>query len=175
MPPNRNAAPAIRSSAPSRLSGFTSTTMSRPYGKGRRRRDGGGAKDRERRESAPPSASALSLPPKAGAPDPTGSAVGPWNGAFGTIRSEFVLARVAGTDGRSAAVHARGFATAGACSFIAVFGFPRGRRIAGGGTLAAPGDASGEMSTGGVVSGACAVGADGGRTGNVAVRWYWYQ
>src|SRR5512143_504853 len=184
MPPSRNAATAILSSAPSRLSGVTSTTMSRPYVRGRRRRSGGGAKDRARRTSALPSAPALCLSPDAGDPGPARSAVGPGGGATGTIRSEFELARIAGADGSSAAVQVRGVAAAGASSFFAVFGIPRGRRFPEAAMPAAPGEASGELRTLGVVSGpwaagawaarAWATGAAGGRTGGAEVCLYQY-
>jgi hypothetical protein len=52
-------------------------------------------------------------------------------GATGTIRSESVLTKSTGTDGRLSAAQFRGFAVEGGASF-AVFGFPRGRWIPGG-------------------------------------------
>jgi len=72
------------------------------------------------------------------------------------IRSESELARIVGTDGRSAAVQVRGFVAAGAFS-LAVFGIPCGRRFPEGDPLAAPEDATEETPPGGAVSEAAAV------------------
>jgi len=94
------------------------STTSRPYGKGRRRRDGGATKLHDGRDSP--------------VVDP--SAVGPGGGAAGTILSESVLARSAGTAGRSAAVQVRGFAAATAAGSLApaVSRFERRTSVPGG-------------------------------------------
>jgi hypothetical protein len=115
----------------------------------------------------------IRLSSNAGAPAAAESAVGREDGTTGTIRSESELARITGTDGRSAAVQVRGFAAAGA-STLAVFGFPRGRRIPEGGLFEAsssaaiereeePLPASEEMPE---------ERPDGGRAAGTEVRWY---
>jgi hypothetical protein len=116
----------------------------------------------------------IRLSSNAGAPAAAGSAVGRGDGATGTIRSESVLARNTGTDGRLAAVQVRGFAAAGASSFLAVFGFPPGSRIPEGGPFEAssfaaigreeePLPASEEIPE---------ERPDGGRAAGVEGRWY---
>ena len=99
-PPKRSVASAIRSSAPSRLSGVTSTAMSRPNG--------------------------IRLSSDAGAPAAAGTAVGRGDGATGTIVG--VRARTKHRHRRARRGQVRGFGAEGPASF-AVFRLSAPRRI----------------------------------------------
>src|SRR5512139_2311319 len=145
-PPSRRAAAAIRSPVPSLPSGATSRTISRPYGRGRRSREGGAARTRGAGAGAASPGASVAFPARvSGVPAAAGGPAAP-----GTIRADSELVRKAGAAGRSAADQARGFGS----------GVPVGREA----TSAFP------LAAGAADAGAVSAGPEAGEGGSSTLR-----